>query len=1193
MMRAAVTGIAAVLAIGLVTQGAYAQNKAPSTVSQQRLAELRDALAAKGIVDKAAARNWASKHAIPLRRELPNGRILELQRLGPNGPVFYITNNVDAADSISTDELWPGGSSGLDLEGQGLTVGEWDSGRVLLEHPDLYLRSQQMDENDDPAPAHSDHATHVAGTLVGSGGSQYLQARGMAPAANLQAWDWNNDLTEMADAAAAGLLVSNHSYSIAAGWIPYGQAEPDNWWWIGGAANNEDPNFGYYDSEAQALDQIANTAPHYLIVKAAGNDRWDIGPNPGETYTIVDQNGVSQGTSTQQRPADCGQTGYDCLPGSVVAKNILTVGAVNDVNGGYLPLQGPASVQLTGFSSFGPTDDGRIKPDLVANGWLLLSTWGAPNYFAVIAGTSMAAPSVSGSLLLLQEHWENLHGPNQFMRAATLKALAIHSADEAGAADGPDYEYGWGLMNSRKAAEVISKDGNGGHLVVEGTRSDPSPVDSANFSVIEEGARVRVTLVWNDPAATPAAPVLDPSAAMLVNDLDLRVMGNSNTHQPWVLNPLSPSTAATRGDNTRDNVEMVEFVASVGNYTAQVSHKNSLQGGSQDYSLIVSVRPPAPVSAGILIDEDFNDVALPPGWTIETYAGNSWGIHASGNGEYANSTGGGGGYAMVYNTSPAAYTVTSLVLPPLDLSSSESVLLRFKGFYYLLDGWEQISVYTSVDGGGNWSLAHSEPINSILPRAPEVDLTNEIAGAADARISFRFDSVTGVAGYQWQIDDVEVEVFGGGSTGGDPPPPLELPGQAEMPNPISGATNIGTSPSLAWISAPNAESHNVFFGTSLELQNPDFQGNQASTQFSPGTLTNNTTYYWRVDEVNAAGTTAGVVWNFTTEDGDVPPPPPPPPGPTTLHVADLEMSSEPLARNRWQATVRVRALDNEGNPASAATVTGQWSNGANGSDTQNTDNFGWASFSKSNLKAGVSSVTFSVSGITHASLSYEPGDNTDADGDSDGNSISVPRDAPPPPANTPPTLSILLPGEGQQFTVGAEVPFSASADDAEDGDLDAAISWTSGGQTLASGPVGSHPFDEGVHTITAAVTDSGGESASQSVTITVGNPPAASSVSVDQLEDLSTGGSRRWTAVARVTVRDDLGNAVSGATVSGDWSAGAKGGGSCVTDPAGQCEVSKGNKTNVASVVFTVTGISASGLSYDSGGPGSIQLIQP
>lgn len=121
----------------------------------------------------------------------------------------------------------------------------------------------------------------------------------------------------------------------------------------------------------------------------------------------------------------------------MVAKNILTVGAVNDVNGGYLPLQGPASVQMTGFSSYGPTDDGRIKPDLVANGWLLLSTWGEPNYFAVIAGTSMAAPSVAGSLLLVQEHYEDMHGSDDFMRAATLKALAIHSADETGAADGP------------------------------------------------------------------------------------------------------------------------------------------------------------------------------------------------------------------------------------------------------------------------------------------------------------------------------------------------------------------------------------------------------------------------------------------------------------------------------------------------------------------------------------------------------------------------------------------------------------------------------------------------------------------------------------------------------------------------------------------------------------------------------------
>ncbi|WP_165954229.1 S8 family serine peptidase [Seongchinamella unica] len=1173
------------MAIGLAMPRVTHAQVPPGT-NQQRLAELQQALKAKGVAEKAAARRWASQHAIPLRRELPNGRTLELQRMGPRGPVFYITHNVDAADSISTDELWPGGGLGLSLAGQGLTLGEWDSGRVLLEHPDLYDRATQMDENDDPAPVHSDHATHVAGTLIGNGGSQYPQARGMAAGAYLQAWDWNKDREEMS-AAAAGLLVSNHSYSIAAGWIPYGQAEPDNWWWIGGDGD-EDPNFGYYDEEARELDQIANAAPYYLMVKAAGNDRWDIGPEAGETYTIVDQDGISQGTSTQQRPADCGQTGYDCLPGAVVAKNILTVGAVNDVNGGYLPLQGPGSVQMTGFSSYGPTDDGRIKPDLVANGWLLLSTWGAPNYFAVIAGTSMAAPSVSGSLLLLQEHYEDLHGSGNFMRAATLKALAIHTADETGLADGPDYEYGWGLMNTTKAAQLITADGNGDHQIVEGTRLDPSAPDAVGFSVTEEGARVRATLVWNDPAGTPPPAALDPTESMLVNDLDLRVVGNGNTHQPWVLNPLSPAAAATRGDNTRDNVEMVEFVASAGNYSAQVSHKNNLQGGSQNYSLIISVRPPAPVSSGLIIDEHFDAGVQPAGWTLDTQMGVPWTFHLDGSGDFANQTGGSGGFAMMYNNG-TNNSISSLVLPPLDLSESESVTLRFRSYYSFTDGLEAISVYTSADGGANWSHAQSFSTSNHFPSSYVLDLSNKVAGEADARIRFHFTSNwNNNVGWNWQVDDVEVEVFGGGSVGGGPPPPLELPGQADMPSPISGATDIGTSPTLAWISAPTADSHNVYFGTSLDLQNPDFRGNQAGTQFSPGILANNTTYFWRVDEVNQAGTTAGVVWNFTTEPGD-----PPPPGPITLHVADLEMSAEPLARNRWQANVRVRVLDDEGTPVAAATVTGQWSDGANGSDSQATDSLGWASFGKSNLKSAVGSVTFSIADITHASLTYAPGNNADADGDSNGSTILVPKDAPPPPANAPPVISMLSPVEGQQFAAGAEVALSANADDAEDGDLDAAISWTSGGQILATGPTGSHPFDEGVHTVTASVTDSGGDSASQSVTITVGNPTVASGVVVDQLQDLSMGGARRWTAVVGITVRDDLGNAVAGATVSGDWSAGAKGGGSCVTGPAGQCEISKGNKDSVASVVFTVTGIAASGLSYAGGGPASIELVQP
>ncbi len=176
----------------------------------------------------------------------------------------------------------------------------------------------------------------------------------MAYAAHLDAYDWNADAAEMATAATNGLLLSNHSYGIAAGWLYIGGAPPDNWWWLGGSTALEDSNFGYYDLQSQLWDQIAADAPYYLIVKAAGNDHWDYGPAPGEEYTVVDQNGTPQGTSTTARPADCAPAGYDCLPTASVAKNILTVGAVDDVPGGYGILAGPSQVQMTGFSGWGP-----------------------------------------------------------------------------------------------------------------------------------------------------------------------------------------------------------------------------------------------------------------------------------------------------------------------------------------------------------------------------------------------------------------------------------------------------------------------------------------------------------------------------------------------------------------------------------------------------------------------------------------------------------------------------------------------------------------------------------------------------------------------------------------------------------------------------------------------------------------------
>ena len=815
------------------------------------------------------AQEYARRVGIPVRRELPNGQVLELQRIDPDtGPVFYITNNLDAADTVSTDEVRPGGSAGLNLEGYGMTVAEWDAGAIYA-HTDFIGRLTQMDG----ATEVKGHSTHVAGTLIGAGDGLEPRSRGMAYAAHLEAYDWNSDTAEMASAAAGGLLVSNHSYGIAAGWLYLGGVEPDEWWWIGGASDTdvEDPNFGYYDAESRLWDQIAYDAPYYLIVKAAGNDRSEIGPAPDRPYWVIDQDGGFLFISTEPRNPDCAPAGYDCLPTHSVAKNILTVGAVDDVPGGYSPLSGPSPVVMSPFSSWGPTDDGRIKPDVVGNGVFLISAWHESPFYAAAAGTSMAAPNVTGSLLLLQEHYENIHGAGNFMRSATLKALAIHTADEAGSADGPDYEFGWGLLNTKNAAKVITEDG-GDHQIIEDSLAD-SAVDSVQISVTQENALVTATLVWMDRPGTVVAPALDPQDLMLVNDLDLRIKTGSSTYMPWVLNPAVPAAAASAGDNFRDNVEQVEVSAGgTGIYTIEVSHKATLfNGENQDYTLIISVNTVLPTGTGLLIDEDFSG-GLPAGWSMETNTNPvvNWIIRIPdpGGSRLDNLTGSSGQFAMVdfgYATEGAA----SLRTPLLDLSLNDAAVLRFNS-QHNYDTWETLNVDASTDGGTSWFNQWTYQGFNPFPTLNVVDLSGAIAGQSNVMLRFRYDSWLSYSGDYWQIDDVQLEVFGGD------PPPGDPPGQASSPNPADGATGISTSASLGWTAGTDTDSHDVYFGTSTT---PAFQGNQGGTGFDPGTLANGTTYYWRVDEVNADGTTTGLVWSFNTEAAPVLPGPASSPSP--------------------------------------------------------------------------------------------------------------------------------------------------------------------------------------------------------------------------------------------------------------------------------------------------------------------------
>ncbi|MHC4737394.1 MAG: LamG-like jellyroll fold domain-containing protein, partial [Planctomycetota bacterium] len=120
--------------------------------------------------------------------------------------------------------------------------------------------------------------------------------------------------------------------------------------------------------------------------------------------------------------------------------------------------------------------------------------------------------------------------------------------------------------------------------------------------------------------------------------------------------------------------------------------------------------------------------------------------------------------------------------------------------------------------------------------------------------------------YYWRIDEVNA----GGTTTGTVwsfTTIVAAPGAASNPNPANSATDVSTTTDLSWTAGAGATSHDVYFGTTSPGAS---QGNQTATTFDTGTMDNDTTYYWRIDEVNAGGTTTGTVWSFTTEQQATP-----------------------------------------------------------------------------------------------------------------------------------------------------------------------------------------------------------------------------------------------------------------------------------------------------------------------------------
>ena len=472
-----------------------------------------------------------------------------LARIIDGRPVYQTTDNVNSAKATRTNFLHSGGGLGINLEGQDMFIGIWDEGIARMTHYEFResdTSTTSRVENGDGGSIDS-HGTHVAGTMVGRGYRD--NAKGMAPQAQLVSYNWSNDYTEVLNQARfGGLLISNHSYGFPV-------RDPDT-----NEQNSPTWLMGCYDSDAANWDNIPYLAPYYLQVVSAGND--------GESS-------YSGGLLS----------GFDKLTAEKNAKNNLVVANANNpfvINGNVI------SLSINDSSSQGPSDDGRIKPDIAGDGTQLYSAdSGNDLAYSVSTGTSMAAPNVSGSLLLLQQYYNQLNG--SFMKSATLKGLACHTASEDGTRFGPDPIFGWGLLNSKFAAETILAASSEDALITESS-VNIGETYTVSFDV-SAGEPLSATLCWTDPPGTSRNGQLNSPQPALVNDLDLRIYSpdGNNIYFPWKLDLNDISGLATTGDNLVDTVENIDVDNPIsGTYTLTVTHKGGVDTSDQDFSLIVT-----------------------------------------------------------------------------------------------------------------------------------------------------------------------------------------------------------------------------------------------------------------------------------------------------------------------------------------------------------------------------------------------------------------------------------------------------------------------------------------------------------------------------------------------------------------------------------------------------------------------------
>lgn len=382
----------------------------------------------------------------------------------------------------------------------------------LLEHIDISTRLLSYDQETSYW-----HGVHVTGTAAG-GGIMNEKYKGYAPKASIvkraSSEIWKQAATLVRD---FGMVVTNNSY--------------------GGSVC---PDYGSYTFDSYILDRQASDLPSLQHVFAAGNSGLE-----------ASCEGVTAGFG-------------NIIGGSISAKNVISTGRTG-VNG-----------LISVLSSKGPTQDGRIKPEIIAPGTSIMSTLPGNTYQAA-SGTSMAAPAVVGGLALLYQRYRQLNSGNN-PKNMLMKALLCNGATDKGLA-GPDFTYGFGVMNLLRSVSMLEKG-----QYYNGRLANQAK-DGYEISVPSNTALVKIMLYWND-----VAPAMLTGKKSLVNDLDLKVVRLGNTEiLPSFPRAANPLAAAVAGVDTVNNIEQIVLEGpAAGTYVVNVSGKK-VPNGPQEYFLVYDI----------------------------------------------------------------------------------------------------------------------------------------------------------------------------------------------------------------------------------------------------------------------------------------------------------------------------------------------------------------------------------------------------------------------------------------------------------------------------------------------------------------------------------------------------------------------------------------------------------------------------